>query len=49
MGGSRSEVNRSEGQSVSRDEDARLRIGGGGGAMKFYGWIKVLKITQDEL
>lgn len=31
MGGSRSEVNRSEGQSVSRDEDARLRIGGGGG------------------
>lgn len=47
MGGSRSEVNRSEGQSVSRDEDARLRIGGG--AMKFYGWIKVLKITQDEL
>lgn len=48
MGGSRSEVNRSEGQSVSRDEDARLRIGGGG-AMKFYGWIKVLKITQDEL
>lgn len=29
MGGSRSEVNRSEGQSVSRDEDARLRIGRG--------------------